>query len=50
MGKLYLKPELNRQLVQLGVFGDYGSGGDDGGGDVIPTPIRIIERFQLHMD
>ena len=49
MGKLYLKPELSRQLVELGVFGNYGDGGG-GDGDVIPGPIRIIERFQLHMD
>jgi hypothetical protein len=49
MGRVYIKPELASQVVQLGVFGNYG-GGDGGDGGSVPTPIRIIERFQLHMD
>lgn len=50
MGRIYNKPELSCQIVQLGVFGNYGGGGDDGDGGPVPTPIRVIEGFRLHMD
>lgn len=51
MSKVYAKPELRHQTIQLGVFGNYNDdGGQGGGGNVNPTPIRIVEGFQMHMD
>ena len=43
--KSYTRPELKTRKIELGVFGDYGGGGDDG-----PVPIRIIRHAQLHLE
>ena len=48
MRKPYSTPELVCQEMQLGVFGNYGD--DGGGGSSDPSPIKIIERFQMRMD
>ncbi|MEZ4387924.1 MAG: hypothetical protein R3D98_10190 [Candidatus Krumholzibacteriia bacterium] len=48
MKKQYIAPQLNVQDMKLGVFGDYGNGGGDDGGNV--RPIRIVDRFEIHMD
>ncbi len=48
MKKSYRKPELKTQKVELGVFGDYGNGG--GGGNVDPSPVRIINDLRFHME
>ncbi len=47
MKKQYSAPTLNVQEMKLGVFGDYGYGGDDG--DNV-RPIKLIERFDVRMD
>ena len=48
MKKQYTAPALSVQEMKLGVFGDYGNGGGDDGGDV--RPIRVIDRFDIRMD
>ena len=48
MRKPYSTPELVCQEMQLGVFGNYGDNGS--GGSDNPSPIKIIERFQMRMD
>jgi hypothetical protein len=51
MKKIYAAPTLTSHRLQLGVFGNYGDGDGGSGGDIDPpAPIRVIDRFQLHMD
>ncbi len=47
MRKIYNTPVLRSRHLELGVFGDYGQGGGD---DVVPTPVRVVDRFELHLD
>jgi len=47
MKKQYSAPTLNVQEMNLGVFGDYGNDGDEGGN---VRPIKLIERFDVRMD
>jgi hypothetical protein len=47
MRKVYHRPVLRSQRLELGIFGDYGQGGGD---DIGPRPIRVIDRPELHMD
>lgn len=47
MKKTYRKPELKTRRLELGVFGDYSSGGRD---NSQPTPVSIIENLKLHME
>ncbi len=49
MRKVYNKPEMHLQEVQLGVFGNYGDD-DTGGGTKPPKPTGIVNGFPLHMD
>lgn len=44
--KTYSKPELKTTKIELGVFGDYGNGGN--GTD--PAPIRVINDLDLRME
>jgi len=44
---MYHAPVLRSQLLVLGVFGDYGQGG---GGTDDPRPVRVVDRFELHME
>ena len=49
----YRKPVLDTSHLELGVFGDYGSGdGGGGGGDdpPIPGPIKIIRHAAVRME
>lgn len=48
MRKVYIKPELHLQTVQLGVFGNYEGGEDRPIPD--PRPFRVGSRFDLSMD
>ena len=47
MKKTYRKPELKTRRLELGVFGDYSSGGRD---NSQPNPVSIIENLKLHME
>jgi hypothetical protein len=47
MRKIYSTPVLQSHHLDLGVFGDYGQGG---GADVVPTPNRVVDHFELHLD
>jgi hypothetical protein len=49
MRKEYSKPEIRHQVIQLGVFGNYTSGPDDGNdGDTKPRPV--FHGLRLNMD
>ena len=48
MRREYQKPELRCQIVQLGVFGNYGTTDPDGGGRRLP---KLITGFlDIRMD
>ncbi len=47
MLKIYSKPVVNTRKLELGVYGDYGQGT---GGDITPAPVRVVDRFEMHMD
>ena len=47
MKKSYSTPTLSTRRMQLGVFGDYGQ---DGGSDVIPVPIKVIDRPEIRLE
>lgn len=47
MKKRYHTPALSTRRLQLGVFGDYGQ---DGGSDIIPVPIKVIERPEIRLE
>lgn len=48
MKKQYSAPKLNVQDMKLGVYGDYGNGGGDGDGG--NRPVKIVDRFDIHME
>jgi hypothetical protein len=56
MKKIYHTPVLRSQRLELGLFGDYGQGGGggEGGGNggevVVPTPIKVVDFFELNME
>jgi len=45
MRNIYHPPVLRSQQIELGVFGDYGQDGD-----VVPQPVRVVDRFEVHLD
>lgn len=45
--KNYRKPELKTRRLELGVFGDYSTGGRD---NTQPAPISVIENLRLRME
>ncbi len=45
MRKRYSTPVLISRRLEIGVFGDYGQGGD-----VVPTPVRVVDAFELHLE
>jgi hypothetical protein len=47
MKKQYTAPTISVQTMQLGVYGDYGSGDGGSGPD---RPIRVVDRFDLRME
>ena len=47
MKKTYRKPELKTRRLELGVFGDYSTGGRD---NTQPAPISVIESLRLRME
>jgi hypothetical protein len=47
----YRKPELKTKVIELGIFGEYGAGGDvPGGGDGGPRPVKITNPFDYMID
>jgi hypothetical protein len=46
MRKVYHTPIVHTQKLTLGVFGDYGQGGEVNP----PQPNRVVDRFEMHMD
>lgn len=47
MRKVYHTPIVHTQQLTLGVFGDYGQGGNI---ETPPQPNRVVDRFEMHMD
>lgn len=47
MKKTYRKPELKTRKIELGVFGEYGNGGDR---RVDPSPVEVIADLDLRME
>lgn len=48
--KVYSKPQFKSVKVQLGVFGDYGSGGGTPGGDDSPGPVKVTNPFDFTIE
>jgi hypothetical protein len=49
MRRVYHVPVLSSRRLELGLFGDYGQGS---GGEVVvpPTPVRVVDFFEMHQD
>ena len=46
--KVYTKPQFKSVRVQLGVFGDYGNGGNPGQDN--PRPVKITNPYDFTIE